>query len=239
MEQIQKKGNYLLAYIDIIAYSNMIKNDDINIYNIIDFNDKQQRFFNGDKRYGSISLEIIGFSDSLELTIEISKEIDSDKNDIFYRKVEYLLKKCIYIQLSLIKKGILSRGGITYDEHMIFKDKNITYFLSKAHVNAVELEKKTKYPIILIHDNLLNKLNNEFDKYSLLKDELNNYFLDFLKNINHEEKTIISRFINRNIFKYFDNNEYLYLKYQWLNNYLNYSFSESFNNVDNLKDIIK
>jgi hypothetical protein len=227
---ILEKANYLLAFIDILGYKEIIKNNDvIKINRIVEILSENIRFKRGSERYGSNPvLNVIGYSDSILFTTE---KIESTN---FQENIEHLFDICIKIQISLIKENILSRGGISFGEHKSFKQENITYFPSSAYITAVELEKIAKHPIILVDKELLLSIDEKIKRQYLLKDRFDNYFLHYLKNLRFEDKINIHKFIQSNILKFYNCNDNRFEKYHWLEIYLNWTFSESINYFEKL-----
>jgi len=92
----------------------------------------------------------------------------------------------------LIEKGIFVRGGISIGS--FYSDDNIIF--SGALVKAVELEKRAKFPRIVIDKDLIVKLRNNqhFFNYFICEDNTNEYFIN---NFNHYD--IESNIINNNL----------------------------------------
>jgi hypothetical protein len=170
----------IVAFIDVLGFSNMIrhfdKNDDVRL--LIDLKDSLDTAILQLNTYFKASSEDVEFklfSDCLCLSIPY---FDND-TDFAYQFASIMLGVKTY-QFLMLQKGYLVRGGIAIGSY--YSDNNMIF--SGALVEAVEYEKsgsthqevsKTKPPRILVSPVILEKLPQ-----TRIHRAIHNYFYDGL-----------------------------------------------------------
>ena len=166
-------------------------------------------------------------SDSIVFTLEIFGDTDIQK------AVDHFLYLCSHIQYDLLKSEILCRGGVSFGDFEEITEENITYFYSKAYIKAVSLEKVVNYPIIAIEDELIISISHDLLQKHLVKDKFNNYFLNFLQFSDDDMLIKAKQYVNRNkLDSKISTNRNVLSKYQWLESYVNWTFSKCVNIFD-------
>lgn len=224
----------LVAFIDILGFSQIISSDFSNDIDYI-------KFFNKNlshvvkilkEEYGKV-FSIKMFSDCICLSCEPDPE-----------KLEYILSELSFIQLYFSTDNIFIRGGFAKGKH--FENENLIY--SKGLIRAYELEKTSIYPRILISDDVVELIKKEginqrndgkFD--FLMKSPDGLYFLDYLDYLHSDyieaddflksHKASIINQVRKN-----KHNNRIVEKYKWLSLYHNIKFGELFNREDYYED---
>lgn len=94
--------------------------------------------------------EVFACSDSVLLSVKVSDPTDFDQSRI----ITNLMSTMISIYWQGIHAGLLVRGGVARGE-CIHQENQI---FGEAYVKAVDLEKKTQYPRIQLHESVFNEL---------------------------------------------------------------------------------
>lgn len=182
----------IVAYLDILGYSSLIKNDDQTQFEIIK-KVVREIFEKIKKRKKSISsiFKITGLhnitfkmiSDTIIFTLVLPSGIEKN------RKKEYI--KAFFESISIFsilfisKTGYLFRGGISFGTHYEYKNekKNLLLIFSKAYVNAYELEqnaKRKRIPRVLVGKELIDFLKQiSFDTEDFFDNEFFNLYAFF------------------------------------------------------------
>lgn len=137
-------NDYLyFAFLDVIGYKSYLQNDIST--NSLNFKDKLQDAFQVFNEINAAHFHHKSISDSIFLNCTAENPIDFLK----------LLKK---IFVSFAHKGILIRGGVSYNRH--FENQNITYSLALTEAYNLE-SSEAIFPRILIHQSIIDKLRND------------------------------------------------------------------------------
>lgn len=215
----------LLAYVDILGYSDLVnKNADI-VNKIPDIISECIRLNRGKERYSSKyypEIHTTGFSDSIIFTIDIV-----DYNQI-NNEMEHLLSFCSNLQYRLIKKGILLRGGISLGNHFKTNFENINYFNSKALIDAHSIETSIEFPAIGINKSIVDLIDINIKQKFLIQDNFNNIFINYVSECDTTDKQDILRFINEKQLEY-SQKAHVRRKYEWLETLIKWSYSKSIN----------
>jgi len=172
MNENLKYEKRIIAFIDILGFSELIKESEKNpatlekIYEVIDYfknwekpeswNLKTIEIEEDAQKKGLANFDLSNkstctcFSDSIIVSIKIS---DGDINAI----LSTLIANISYIGSYIIQKGILFRGAITIG-NIIHKDNGI--ILGQGFIDAYNLESKlATFPRIVVSDKLIKELN--------------------------------------------------------------------------------
>lgn len=122
-----------VAFIDVLGFSSLVysqTNNAIKIYfdYVIDEFTKELKLY---------QFEFYLISDSIVISTETSK-----------KNFEALIRTITKLQMKLITRGILVRGGISIGDLYINRDSNI--IVGSGLINAYNLESKAQYPRIVI-----------------------------------------------------------------------------------------
>ncbi len=150
--EIQYEDKFV-AFVDILGFKNMVINNEIDKITMITrafqervLINKKDHDINFDK-----NVEITSISDSIIISYPAS-----DYNG----QLLYLLLDLIYIQLNLLSKGILLRGGISFGE--VYHKGNI--IVGPAYLDAYALEHEIAiYPRIILNESVINSSINNYD----------------------------------------------------------------------------
>lgn len=246
-----KYRNQIVAFIDILGFSDMIKdaqedNDKayttiMKITNAIEQAVEKNldcRLLPKDKPQPTDPVYRV-FSDCICISSDCIEEMNSEFIDHF---LFYFLMNLLYVQAELTLHGIFIRGGVTINKHF-YNDKII---FSSALVDAYKLEsKKSIYPRILIHNSIIDMLRNlsHEDDMKLLnavikRDADGLVFLDYLEYIS-EVDDLYSMYefmvrhkatIEKNILGPLEPE--VKQKYLWLARYHNQKVKEQFPRAD-------
>lgn len=188
----QKYENRLVAFIDILGFSNLILRSEkeparipwlINILNAIKYNEGIKERF-GKKL--DVRMEFTAFSDCFVLSSRIPED-----------PVNASLYQIALICTLLLKSGLFARGAVV--EGNIYHRENVV--LGPGLLDAYGKEQKEAiYPRIIVSKNLvkkyyheikvpeLDKIINKWSATLLRKDEDNIYFLDTIFSVPHSLK---------------------------------------------------
>lgn len=200
------------AFIDVLGYKSYL-DEDISS-NSLGFKDRLQSAFQVFNEVNGAQFPHKSISDSIFLHSNSEDPLE------FFK----LLKK---IFVSFIQKGILIRGGVSYNRH--FENSNITYSL--ALTEAYQLESSAAiFPRILIHQSIIEKLRNQHQTggthlsaivaEGLLLQEGKSTQLHVLDNGNWNEVYAGCSNIYKQNCVAVDGDNQLRLKHIWLQNYL-------------------
>lgn len=154
-----------VAFIDVLGFSQMILSDGGNgeklkvikdaIAEATKLLEQRKQASNHPYAYWYREFQVKSFSDCFCFSIPL--EFDNGEKDYKQNFVSFYVWIKAFCNM-LLKNGFLCRGGITQGWHY-YDDKII---FSKALVDAYLLEStKANHPLILIHQDLINKLINQ------------------------------------------------------------------------------
>lgn len=183
------KPDRILAFMDILGFSNLVKENDIdgleskekfkNIFDLI--NDFYTKHDDEDPERNYPEIKFLWMSDTIVVSAEI---VDA----------EAVINNLLDIQHDLLCSGLPVRGAICIGR--LYHEENIW---GEALVRAAEIEKKYSiYPRILI-------TNEDYRKISL-SEEVKKYFINDESNSNYRYIEPVSNELDRAI-----ENEYVYL----------------------------
>lgn len=217
----------LVAFIDILGFSQIISSDTANDIENIKFFDSNLRHVVKilKDEYGKI-FSIKMFSDCICLSCEYDPE-----------KFEYILSELSFIQLYFSINGIFIRGGFSIGLH--FENENLIY--SKGLIQAYELKKKSIYPRILIGNEVVKRIKNENNNNFIMKSPDGQYFIDYLDSLNSDgmeiaEFLLLHKTSIINQIKINKSNTRIAEKYKWLSLYHNTKANEFFD-IDDQKEL--
>ena len=225
----------ICCFIDILGYKDIIcnstdKENEENIEKLKSVYRYFEKLNNGYKdKYRNYKVRT--FSDNIFIEVQL------DEHDFFSLGVNnegniyHILSELSNFQnIMFAEYGFFIRGAIIYGE--VYSDDNIIY--GKGIVEAVEGEKNSKFPRIIISEDLKKIIDENRQSYgedfwgdvTLVK--LNNYSEYFLNYLNNMEWQCIEgvlekhkKMIEYNLNKY-KNKENILEKYRWLKDYHNY-----------------
>ncbi|WNY28970.1 hypothetical protein MmiEs2_11830 [Methanimicrococcus stummii] len=218
--------DHFVAYIDILGFTDMVKNDflinpknPLYITKLYDFHKSMQSLITNE----SEDIGFIQFSDS----IVISTEYDKSK---FVNFVKLISK----FQYDLFCEGIFCRGGIAYGKH--FFENNFMYSHGLIEAYIIENEISINPKIVISSDlfELLYPYNNVDSNLCVLKDEDGTIFIDYLKNYDSADcdKILSAVTLRKNT------NPKVISKYRWLNRYINFKqISTQNTNVSTFEEV--
>lgn len=171
MNKEVKYENRLVAFIDILGFSEIVKqskdnNDKINlIYSVLNYLKDWETSENWDlklieieedaQKKGVKNFDITGKTNSTSFSdsIVVSVKVENNVNEM----TSTLIANLAYIGAILIEQGILFRGGLTIGD--IIHNEFGTVF-GQGLIEAYLLESKSaKYPRIILSDKLIKQLN--------------------------------------------------------------------------------
>lgn len=208
-----KTEEYVVAFIDILGASEMIKNSLDESLNAIHGFYKLALGMAGVADSYVERFEVSIFSDNIVLAVKVGENcalIDAFKN---------LIIIVIALQSILLYRNILCRGGITYGK--FFKDDIMVW--GDALVRAHELESKIAiFPRIVIDKSLMCKFSDEdVNKSSIGKyfsiDFDGMFFVDFCNAGDNYSKEILD--LKTQAGRYISSDK-IFQKYNWLIRYL-------------------
>lgn len=223
-----------VAFIDILGFKNLLKEDKVNnIKSVLEvFYKEQQENYNKNKsNKSSIGVEISLFSDSLIISYPVKDNITNADN------LFYLIMDIIFIQFDLAFRGVFVRGGIAKGK--LYHNKDICF--GEALLLAEDMEKSAVYPRVVLAEETMTvaiKNNVENDKkysqyndfeseavyyYRILKKDIDGMwyvnfilqadefddggeFIDMLEKIKVKCETVLSN----------NSDEHIRMKYNWL-----------------------
>jgi hypothetical protein len=212
----------MIAFIDLLGFSDyIIKNDgnkeiETETFDFLSTLRKTTLNMYRTLRKCKGGEELITISDSIIISLPIYKDPSSSFLNIFQLISEF--------QKVALEGGWLSRGGIAVGN--VYQDNAIIF--GKAYIEAVKLEKKAKYPRIIITEDVLCLIKNSPWFSWVLKDKDNSYFIDYLWHIQFhcDGQKILEDWRKRIIDVLKNETNYdIIEKYLWLKDYFNYSVS--------------
>lgn len=125
--------NKYVAYCDILGFSNFVLTDFDKVFSI----------------YRDFKKELDGLN-----LVGLKTSVYSDSIIIVGDKLVDVAKTTQLLVWRTLGHNWLIRGGIAYGKHWRESDENNLFIVSEALVKAVEIEKKIKYPIIAISNEI-------------------------------------------------------------------------------------
>jgi hypothetical protein len=208
----------LVAFIDVLAFSDLIFNDDqTKITNYFDY-----VFSDFEKVLRSRIFKYMLISDSIV--------VSAGKNHNNLHELTFVLSK---IQAQLLSRGILMRGAITFGD--LYVNKTNQVIVGPALINAFTLEKEAGVPRIILDrrlisefnlssQNFLNSLNTIFKlRYGEDDEQVKagadgvlylNYFRKFVRSGVSFKQSSIEILIK--LFKKYYYSQAFFKKYQWV-----------------------
>jgi hypothetical protein len=158
----------IVAYVDILGFSDMVKSDCENKGKIKYFDSLFDCYSLLKRISADEGFWFVQFSDSLVVSTELSAAS--------LIKIITALQK---MQSELFIRKILCRGAISFGKH--FTSEN--FLFSDGLINAYYLEKDiAKYPRIIIGKELLDLFSESFkvSDYSIIRENDDEYFLNYI-----------------------------------------------------------
>lgn len=147
------KKNCVFAFIDLVGFSKLVKEIDLDNSIIRDINHEINR--NMQPRYNQIFA-----SDSLFIWTELLGD-ETQKKKICNEFVDHVLNK----KNRLFQKGILVRGILNIGDLLVSSGNQNSFpnvnFFGKDLIHTIEFEKKVSDPTVFITKNLFNLLENQ------------------------------------------------------------------------------
>ncbi|AWP28105.1 hypothetical protein [Paenibacillus sp. Cedars] len=209
--------NKLVAFIDILGFSNLVKESETNdskaqmllssLKDIESFIKREEELYQfsedvGNNTVSKLKVNYTQFSDSIILSTDIVvPEIDGLK----FHNINNIMNMCSllsYLQARFLNEGVLLRGGLTWGP--IFHEKNICF--GPAFIKAYLLENQlASTPRIVIDPNIisLTLIPTEYEDYDLYPYLMENTFKG---NMFLEDESDGHYFINFMLLKTFKNN---------------------------------
>lgn len=206
---------YIVAFIDLLGFTAMVKHD---CENSQDKKKYINELYNIHKKTKEIKdqidgLQVTQFSDSVVLAIPYSK--------IGFRN---FIKVVADYQFSLLRSGILCRGGISYGKHFSSGD----FLFSHGLIDAYYLESNVaSTPRIVVSQELIDLIypdNSQAPSNLLSVEDDNLYFINYLNAIDPEDNW---RAIKNSIPSLFSSNPSIRSKQLWLIEYYNYLYPDN------------
>lgn len=199
---------HIVAFVDILGFSEMVKNDCENKNGGLKF---FQILRDINLRTKEINdCDITQFSDSVIFSLPLS--IDN-----YVRMIDILSS----YQYELLYNSIVCRGAIAYGKH--YKEQE--FMFSQALIEAYQLEMtEAKYPRIIVSRNLLDFFRPCLKKLEgVLKERDGYYFVDYFHISHKDEIKAVLDSLSENIMNY---NMNIKEKYYWLFEYWEFKFKE-------------
>ena len=156
---------YIVAFVDILGFSNMVQSDCENRSGSIKYFEVLQEINRETQKIGDCN--ITQFSDSVIFSLPLSQ-------DNYIKMIKILAE----YQRKLLYHNIICRGAIAYGKHY----KEDDFMFSQALIEAYQLESKDAiYPRIIISKNLLEYFKPAIQTPPYLVQEKDGfYFVDYL-----------------------------------------------------------
>ena len=200
---------YIVAYIDILGFSKMVKSDienpessDLFLTKLFGIYETTRQSFGNHQH-----LQVIQFSDSVVFAIPYTAE-----------NFPIFLNIIGQFQYNLFSQGFLCRGGISFGKHF-YEDG---FLFSSGLIEAYYIEKTlSRYPRIVISRDLLDLLypHGIGPDCRILKENDETYFVDFITNSNLTNSAEYLKTIFQNNSS---NDASINEKHRWLCEYFDY-----------------
>lgn len=200
---------HIVAFVDILGFSNMVKSDCENKSDSIKYFEVLQEINRETQKIGDCN--ITQFSDSVIFSLPLSQ-------DNYMKMIEILAE----YQRKLLYHNIICRGAVAYGKHY----KEDDFMFSQALIEAYQLESKDAiYPRIIISKNLLEYFKPTIqDPPYLVQEKDGFYFVDYLLAADKELSLKCLQEFDRSI-----HTQSLVVKekYYWLYKYWEFKFGDS------------
>ena len=200
---------FIVAFVDILGFSNMVKSDCENKSDSIKYFEVLREINKETQKIGDCN--ITQFSDSVIFSLPLSQ-------DNYIKMIEILAE----YQRKLLYHNIICRGAVAYGKHY----KEDDFMFSQALIEAYQLESKDAiYPRIIISKNLLEYFKPAIQKPAFLVQEKDGfYFVDYLSTANKDLSLKCLVEFNRSM-----NTQSLPVKekYYWLYKYWEFKFRDT------------
>jgi len=229
MDSENQYGKRIVAYIDILGFSNYIEESDrdnekyVKVKELItNINSKiETDFYDTFREQCKTENEIISVSDSIIISHSMNDDSEPDKGALFN-----IIQDVLEYQVFLLENGWLCRGAISFGK--LHHQKNVIF--GKSYIDAYKLESKVaKYPRIIFSTELINFYKDKLFKDWLILDKDGHYFLDYLERCRiHPNSDKILTNLKNTINNILENETKYELieKYIWLKDYYNFSISD-------------
>ena len=226
----------ICCFIDILGYKDIICNssDEENEKNIEKLRGMYSYFENLNN--GHIdeyrNYKVRTFSDNIYIEVQLKEDRIFPLGVCNEGNIANILRELSHFQnMMFVEWGFFVRGAIVYGE--VYSDNNIIY--GKGIIEAVEGEKKAKFPRIIISEELKKIIDENRKSYggktywgddTLIKLKYYpEYFLNYLNDVEYQYvEEVLKKHkntIEQNLKKYKDN-ENVIEKYIWLKDYHNF-----------------
>jgi hypothetical protein len=201
-------SSHFVAFIDLLGFSEMVRSDCESsdppkfLRLLHDAHLRAAAIFGQDLDFG-----LTQFSDSIVL----SRPFDLQSLPNFISSIALW-------QRSLLKDGLLCRGGVTFGKHFS-KDR---FMFSKGLIDAYNLEStQAKHPRIVVSENLLQLASPKIkiEDLKLVKEEDGVTFIDYLSTDSDEEKSLLTQAVQLAISRSPNGNASVQEKMRWLARY--------------------
>lgn len=213
--------DYIVAYIDILGFTNIINNDESGQHLKLIFNIYNQALahINSTKKIMSIEeIKIKLFSDNILLAIKLNKNYTKEELIEKLYKLVFILR---YFQFDFLLNTYTLRGGITLGKLFI----NDFFIYGKGLLDSYNMESKLAiFPRIIINETLIKNIQHHKSVLLYLEKDFDSfYFVDYLtllfsgtcnETLSNIRKIII--YLTQQ-----NNNEKVKQKYYWLINKFN------------------
>lgn len=200
---------FIVAFVDILGFSNMVKSDCENKSDSIKYFEVLREINKETQKIGDCN--ITQFSDSVIFSLPLSQ-------DNYIKMIEILAE----YQRKLLYHNIICRGAVAYGKHY----KEDDFMFSQALIEAYQLESKDAiYPRIIISKNLLEYFKPTIQNPPYLVQEKDGfYFVDYLSTASKELSLKCLEEFNRSM-----HTQSLIVKekYYWLYKYWEFKFRDT------------
>lgn len=205
----------LVAFIDILGFSAMVKSDLEAPKGSEKYLDRLYKIHKKTLELSAngININIVQFSDSIVLATPYSPEL-----------VEEFIRVISRLQFDLFCEGILTRGGVALGKHFY----NDGFMYSLGLIEAYKIESTiSRYPRVILSPDLLDLVypTNEIPASLLIiKENDGYYFIDYLI---HSENEVLRTYLASIITQINKlENSSIKEKYIWLAEYINFKFPQ-------------
>lgn len=222
MKEIEELDYAIVAFIDILGFSEMVQADCENYRTEMKYFTILRQLNDETKKIEEC--EVTQFSDSVIFSLPLNCEN--------YKK---MLEAILNYQYKLLLENIICRGAISFGKHY----KKNDFMFSQALIEAYRLESREAiYPRVILSNNLVDYFStyNVDDKKYLIKERDGFSFIDYMlyadKNCTYE---ILKKFAE----KLPSYSSQVKEKYYWLFRYWEYSFSQKLDFNSNIFEKIE
>ena len=225
-----KLHNGLVAYLDFLGIQTKILTDensyssyDETLAKVIDLFNGTLAEFSNHALLKQFDFKYKIFSDNIAIFLDIEEKTNRE----LYTLMMELMGFVAFFQCQALKEKMLVRGGMSIGKYFVNSD----LCWGKALVEAVNMEKNSVFPRVLICDELTAIMNNEYtinSSHLINKDKDEKYYVDYLSIVTEIQvyKDIIFTMYNDIREKLNSNKEEdrkILDKYKWLVEYVEMS----------------